>query len=85
MTKSVFTDAYGALLEVLIAARKEAGLQQSDLADRLNWDQPTVSNIERRIRRIDVIEFVAIARALDHDPTELFERVMEQMPEQIDL
>jgi len=85
MTKSVFTDAYLTLLEILVAARKDAGLQQEELAERLNWDQPTVSNIERRVRRIDVVEFIAMAKAMDADPKELFGSLIERLPEEIEL
>jgi len=75
MPKSVFTDAYQTFLDVLISARKEAGVTQVELAQRLGKPQPWVSNIERGIRRVDVIEFIAICRAVQADPQVVFQEI----------
>jgi hypothetical protein len=37
------------------------------------------------VRRIDVIEFAAIARALDLDPNKLFAEVSRRLPKRIDI
>jgi transcriptional regulator with XRE-family HTH domain len=55
------------LLELLLAAREKAGLTQQQLADRLGKPQSFISKYEGGERRIDVIEFIAIADALDLD------------------
>lgn len=81
MSKSVFTDSYRALLDLLIATRKQVGVTQVELANRLGRPQPFVSYIERGERRIDVIEFIVIARALSVDPHQLFADLIEQLPE----
>jgi transcriptional regulator with XRE-family HTH domain len=83
MPKSVFTDAYASLLEVLVATRKRCGVSQVELARRLGKPQPFVSYFERGERRIDVIEFYAIARALRVDPEELFREVVRRLPEEV--
>jgi transcriptional regulator with XRE-family HTH domain len=83
MPKSVFTDAYALFLEKLVAARKSAGVRQADLSRKLGKPQPWVSNYERGIRRIDVIEFYAIARALRRDPVELFEEIVRALPRNV--
>lgn len=83
--KSVFTDAYAAFLDVLVAARKEARVTQVELAARLGRPQPFVSYIESGERRVDVIEFYAISRALGHDPSALFARVVSQLPENVEI
>ena len=49
-------------------ARRQAGLTQQHLASRLNKHQSFVSKFERRERRLDVLEFVTICRALNVDP-----------------
>lgn len=85
MPKSVFTDAYRMLLIILVAARKEAGVTQVELARRLGRPQPFVSYFERGERRIDVIEFCAVARALGLDPEELFRRVARALPERVEI
>lgn len=85
MTKSVFTDAYKTFLELMVETRREARVHQSELADRIGWDQPTISNAERGIRRLDVIEFVAIAKALDVDPVELMAELVRRLPNKIEI
>jgi len=82
MTKSVFTDAYKIFLDVMVETRKKSGVQQTELAERMDWDQPTISNAERGIRRIDVIEFITIAKALDTDPVELLSTIVRRLPDQ---
>ena len=85
MPKSVFTDAYASLLVTLIAARKGVRVSQVELAARLGKTQSFVSQIERGVRRVDVIEFYAIAKALGIDPTRLFNDVAKGLPEKVDI
>ncbi len=80
MTKSVFTDAYAVLLETLVAARISAGVSQTELAQRLGRPQPFVSYIESGERRIDVIEFCVIMRALGADPEATFRDLVRKLP-----
>lgn len=85
MTKSVFTDAYATMREILIAARKDAGVSQIELAARLGRTQSFVSQVERGIRRVDVVEFYAIARALQADPVVLFTALARNLPARIEI
>lgn len=85
MTKSVFTDAYRIMLEYLVATRKEAGVTQVELARRLGRGQPVISLIESGERRIDPIEFVAIAKALGLDPKTLFAGLMARLPDDVSM
>jgi transcriptional regulator with XRE-family HTH domain len=62
---------YRALIEQLISRRKELGLSQAKLAERIGNHQQFVGRFELGERRLDVIEFVDIAKALDLDPMEL--------------
>ena len=71
VTKSVFTPQYARFRKVLIAARKQAGLTQQQLADRQVWQQTDVSKVERGIRRLDVIEFLQFTHALNADAGKL--------------
>ena len=48
-------------------ARRARGLRQSDLAERLGRPQSFVSNYERGTRRLEVSEFIQIARLLSLD------------------
>lgn len=85
MPKSVFTDAYRELLGLLVETRKAAGVTQVELAERLGRPQPFVSYFERGERRVDVVEFVAIARALGIDPEVLFTRLVARLPDSIEI
>jgi transcriptional regulator with XRE-family HTH domain len=73
--KSQFSEAYASFLAVLIAARRAAGLTQTQLADRLGRRQGFVSIVETGVRRLDLIEFCAFAKAMQRDPVELFSRI----------
>ncbi|MEA3053411.1 MAG: hypothetical protein QOG72_2314 [Sphingomonadales bacterium] len=51
----------------LSEARRALGLRQVDLADQLGRPQSFVSNYERGDRRLEVSEFITIARVLGLD------------------
>lgn len=85
MPKSQFTSAYAAFVKVLTAARKEAGITQVELAERLGKPQPFISSIEKGVRRVDLIEFYAIARALKLDPETLFSAVVRKLPKNVEI
>ena len=85
MPRSVFTQAYATLLQVLVAKRKQAGVTQVELAARLGKPQPFVSYVESGERRVDVIEFYAIMKALGEDPERAFGQLVEQLPERVDI
>jgi transcriptional regulator with XRE-family HTH domain len=61
---------------VLVATRREAGLTQAQLAERLKKPPSFIAKIEIGERRLDVIEFAAIAKALKIDPRTLFDRFL---------
>lgn len=83
MPKSVFTEAYASFVEVLVQFRLDAGVTQTDLAARLGKPQPFVSYVESGERRVDVVEFYAIARALDLDPVEAFALASKSFPKKV--
>lgn len=83
MPKSVFTGAHRHLVEVLATARRDAGLTQAELAHRIGKEQSYISIIEGSQRRVDVLEFYALARAMGRDPVEMFAAVAERLPELI--
>lgn len=72
MDKSLKSPEYARLVAILVAARDAAGISQQKLADRLDEHQSFIAKYEGGERRIDVIEFIAIARALGADPVKLF-------------
>lgn len=79
MPSALFSERYAIVVEVLTTARCDAGLTQVELAQRLGRLQSYVSKIERRERRVDVTEFIDWARAVNANPTTLFEAVAERL------
>lgn len=70
-TKSKLADELLILGEVLVRARERAGLKQSDVAARLGLPASYLSKIENGTRRLDVIELVRIAEAMEVDPADI--------------
>jgi transcriptional regulator with XRE-family HTH domain len=85
MPKSVFSGAHRHLVEVLADARKKAGLTQAELAAKVGKDQSYISIIEGSQRRVDVLEFYALARAMEFDPVVLFAEVVSRLPETVEI
>ena len=80
MPKSVFSGSHSLVVQVLIDARRKAGLTQAEVASRIGKDQTYISLIERSQRRVDVLEFYALARAMNADPVELYAQVVARLP-----
>lgn len=80
MSKSIFDGAHAQLIEIMLAARRRSGLTQADLAAKVGKDQTFISLIERSQRRVDVLEFIALARAMGEDPQRLFAEVVATIP-----
>jgi transcriptional regulator with XRE-family HTH domain len=76
MPKSVFSDRYKALLRTIAAARLDAGLTQAELANRLGRPQSFVSKTETGERRLDFVELVDLAEALNIEPKTLVAKIL---------
>jgi transcriptional regulator with XRE-family HTH domain len=68
--------AVGARLSTL---RKESGFSQTELAAAIKKPQSFVSSYERGQRRIDILELLVIASALEVNPTEAFAAITDQL------
>ncbi len=68
MTRSAFSRKYTRFRQLLADARRAAGLTQVELAKKLGRRQSFISKMETGERRLDVIEFLEVARALKVDP-----------------
>ena len=78
MANSTFNADYQLLLEVLRKHRDDAELTQVELAERLGTTQGFISKCERGSRRIDVVELVEIAEALNVPPLQLIGDFLKQ-------
>ncbi len=68
------------MLQTLIGARKAAGINQIELAERLGKPQSFVSKVERGERRVDVVELLIIARAIGTDEIHLVSQIAKALP-----
>ena len=80
VTRSLFSPAYGRLREILVAARHERQLSQANVARTLGRPQTFVSKYERGERRLDVVELVEVARALELDPAGVVMEIARRVP-----
>ncbi len=79
MPKTIFSDENMVVVEVVKTARIAAGLKQTDLAERINKDQSWVSLVEGSQRRLDVVEFIKLAQALDIRPSIMLDEIVEKI------
>jgi len=77
--KSVHSPEQQLLRELLVEARDKAGLTQQKLAKRIGTHQSFVAKYEGGERRLDVIEFIAIARAIGADPLRLLRGLLRKI------
>jgi hypothetical protein len=73
--KSAFEQPYIDIIDRLIARRVELGMSQVELGQAFGEDQPFISRIERRQRRLDVWEFVRFCRILKVEPGDLLRNI----------
>jgi transcriptional regulator with XRE-family HTH domain len=76
MSKTTQWPRHKALVAFLVEKRERAGLTQTDLARKLGQHQSFVARLESGQRRIDVVELLDIAEAIDFDPREAVRRVL---------
>lgn len=69
MSKSIYSKDYRNVIEKLRKARLDAGLKQSEVAQKLKKPQSYVSKIERGERRIDITELKELAKIYKKDIT----------------
>lgn len=79
MSRSIHSRDYQVLRDLLVAQRKAQGLTQADVALRIGRPQSFVAKYEGGERRIDVVEFLTVARALNADPKSLFFAFVEKL------
>lgn len=74
MEKSVYRDENLVLLRLLKRCRVEAGLTQSQFAEALGRPQSFASDIERGLRRLDLVQLRDICHALNISLAEFVQR-----------
>jgi transcriptional regulator with XRE-family HTH domain len=70
---------YAELGKYLASVREATKLSQAELANVLKRPQSFVAKTETGRRRLDVIEFITLARAVDVAPERLFAQFIERL------
>lgn len=76
MPRDLNSPRYQVLRKLIRVERKQRELSQSQVAKALGRPQSYVADFERRERRIDVVEYLALAEAIGFDPLNLLAEVM---------
>ncbi|MCB1657505.1 MAG: helix-turn-helix transcriptional regulator [Pseudomonadales bacterium] len=69
--KTIYQERYKAFIKELVLARKASGLTQMQVAEKLAKPQSYVAKVEGADRKLDVMEFVALCKVIQQDPSEL--------------
>ena len=75
-----FPSRQRAIAAAIAQARRAAGLSQRELSMALREPPNWIQRIESLERRVDVAEFIAIAKAVRLDPQVLLARIMRSSP-----
>jgi len=79
MQKSTHTPEYRCILKKLVEIRQASGLTQRDLAARLGREHSFVWRIEKGERRLDLLEFRWLCRALNFRADDVYTDLMREM------
>jgi transcriptional regulator with XRE-family HTH domain len=79
ISKTLNSAEHKAFRALLVETREKAGLTQHQVARKLRKPQSFVAKYEGGERRIDVIEFMTIARAIGTDALSLFRALIQRI------
>lgn len=68
--KTIYSPEYRRLVDSVRAQRRKLKLRQEDVAQRLGVSRNWISKVEIHEKRLDVLEYVELCRALELDPAE---------------
>ncbi|CZU55934.1 helix-turn-helix transcriptional regulator [Enterobacter hormaechei] len=72
---SVYSEEYQRVINALKKARKDKGITQAQLAEALGKPQSFIAKVESGERRLDVVEFVHLARLLEINFDQLLKEI----------
>ncbi|MEL6818210.1 MAG: helix-turn-helix transcriptional regulator [Pseudomonadota bacterium] len=79
MVTSFHSEDYEKLTALLVEVRRKSGLTQQAVADRLGRPQSYVAKIEVGERRLDIVEFIHLVRAMDASAEEVLAELVGQV------
>lgn len=77
LVTSIHDPEYHRIVDALISLREKARLSQRAIAQEIGLTQPDISKIERRERRIDILETLRWVRATGANPSEFFSQFVD--------
>lgn len=81
----VVSSDYRSAIAAIKSVRTDKGISQRELARRLGTPPSFVNKTEQFERRMDLLEFIAIASALEILATDLLETVLAVLPEHVQI
>jgi transcriptional regulator with XRE-family HTH domain len=80
LSKSLYSERWEQLLEIMKRSRKEHGLTQAQLAKILGRPQSLIAKIESGERKLDVCQFLDYVEAIGTDPVVLIQELQASQP-----
>lgn len=74
---SIYSQEYQLVISTLRNSRLEQGLTQTTLAKALGKPQSFIAKVENGERRLDVVEFIHLAKLLSIDPASVIKKIMD--------
>lgn len=78
MRKTIHSKQSVVVQRKLVEMRQAAGMTHRQLAERLGREHSFVWRIEHGERRLDVVEFFAVCRALGHDAARAYGELADE-------
>lgn len=75
--KTIGTKCHQLLVKLLTSERKKRDLSQVAVAQELHRNQNWISRLEQGERRVDVCEFLILARVIGFDPVAILRQLIE--------
>ncbi|ULR32764.1 helix-turn-helix domain-containing protein [Dickeya fangzhongdai] len=72
---SIYSDEYQLVIKTLRETRIARGITQESLAQALERPQSFIAKVENGERRLDVVEFIHIARLLSLEPVSIIAKI----------
>ncbi|ADM99140.1 MULTISPECIES: helix-turn-helix domain-containing protein [Dickeya] len=72
---SIYSDEYQLVIKTLREKRIARGITQESLAQAMERPQSFIAKVENGERRLDVVEFIHIARLLSLEPASIIAKI----------
>jgi transcriptional regulator with XRE-family HTH domain len=72
---SIYSEEYQSVIKTLREARIRKGISQQNLAESLDRPQSFIAKVENGERRLDIVEFMHLARLLSIDPISIIGKI----------